>query len=183
MDAAAAIAGRRTLKLYTGAEVPRAAVERLVALAVLAPNHRLSQPWRFRAVDRSGVARLAAFVQGEPVCGAVEARKLPAVVERLSGCGAVVQVACQRLGGPEQQAEDRDACAAAVQNLLVAAHADGIASFWSTSPLFAHPATMRWFGGDPEREAHVGTLWLGVPAGPMPAAPPRRPLAEVLSWA
>lgn len=182
MDLELAIRSRRTVKAFTGAEVPRATVAELVALAVQAPCHRLTQPWRFAAVDREGVARLAAFVATPPACTAVEARKLPMIAERLARCGAVVQVTCVRSADPERQREDLAATAAAVEHLLLGATARGLGSFWSTSPLMAHPATLAWFGSDPAAEQHVATVWLGIPAE-SPVEPKRRPLAEVLRWA
>jgi nitroreductase len=182
MDAITAIRERRTIKTFTGAGIPRARIEELVELARCAPNHRLTQPWRFYAIDQTGVGRLVAHIQTPALGGVVEARKLPAIAERLALCGAVVQVTCVISGGEEQQREDRDATCAAVQNLLIAAQAAGLGSFWSTSPLFAHPEVLRWFGADSAAERHVGAIWLGVPTQ-QPPVPPRRPLAEVLRWA
>lgn len=182
MDLAVAIAARRTTKSYTGAPVPRETVAALVEAATWAPNHRLTQPWRFAAIDRAGVARLHAFVQTPPVCTAVFPKKLPAICERLAACGAVVQVTCILAGEEEQRREDRDATAAAVQNLLLAAHAAGLGAYWSTSPLMTHPEVLRWFGADPAAETHVATVWLGIPAE-NPPIPARKPLVEVLRWA
>ncbi|HAT09860.1 MAG TPA: hypothetical protein DCS97_04560 [Planctomycetes bacterium] len=182
MDACIAIRTRRTIKSFTGAEVSRSQVEELVSLACCAPNHRLTQPWRFAAIDRPGIARLIAFVQSDALVGVMDARKVSTMVERVAGCGAIVQVSSVIAGGDEQQREDRDATCAAVQNLLIAAQASGLGSFWSTNPVFAHPAVVRWFGGDPAAECHIGAIWLGVPTQ-QPAAPPRRPLNEVLRWA
>jgi nitroreductase len=174
-----AIRSRRTCKTFTGEPVPRPILDELVASAVLAPNHRLTQPWRFGVADRAAVAALVAFVQQPPVCAAVEARKLGAICERLARCGAVVQVTCQRSDDAERARDDRDATAAAVQNLLLAATARGLGSFWSTSPLMVHPEVQRWFGADPAGEAHVATIWLGWPAEPV-AVPARKP--PVVRW-
>lgn len=182
MELAAAIAGRRTIKAYTGQAVPRETVAALVEAACWAPNHRLTQPWRFSAIDRDGIARLVAFVQTPPVCTAVYPRKLPSICQRLAACGALVQVTCLLAGSEEQRRDDRDATAAAVQNLLLAAHAAGLGSFWSTSPLLSHREVLRWFGSDPAVEVHVATIWLGYSAE-NPVVPPRKPLAEVLRWA
>ncbi len=181
MDLASAIRGRRTSKVYTGAPVDRDLVVSLIEQACWAPNHRLTQPWRFAAADQAAVARLVAFVQGPPLAGVVEPRKLPAICERLAHCGALVQMTCVVSGDAERQREDRDACCAAMQNLLLSAHAAGLGAFWSTSPLLAHPEVMRWFAADPALETHIGTVWMGIPAE-QPAVPQRRPVAEVLRW-
>jgi nitroreductase len=181
MDVCDAIRGRRTVKAYSGAPVSRETVRDLIELACWAPNHRLSQPWRFAAIDAAGVVRLTTFVQSPPVSTVVEPRKLAAITERLAACGAVVQVTCVRTDDPGRQAEDRDATAVAVGNMLLAAHAQGLGSFWSTSPLMTHPEVLRWFGADPGLETHVATVWLGVPVEE-PTPPRRRPVSELLQW-
>lgn len=148
----------------------------------MAPNHRLTQPWRFAAIDSEGVARLVALVQTPPLSQAVDARKLAAICERMARCGAMVQVTCLRSADPERQREDLAATAAAVQNLLLAATGQGLGSFWSTSPLMADVGVLRWFGADPEQEVHVATVWLGHPVE-SPPTPKRRPVDDVLRWA
>lgn len=176
-----AIATRRTLKVFTGAAIPREVLSGLVEAACWAPNHRLTQPWRFAIADRAAVARLVERIRQPDVAALVEPRKLGPATERLGACGAVIQVTCVLAGGEEQRREDRDAVAAAVQNLLVAAQAQGLGSFWSTSPLMSHPEVLRWFGSDPDAVAHVATIWLGIPAE-TPPTPHRRPVAEVSHW-
>ena len=182
MDTLTAIHARRSVKAFTGAAVAREVVADLVEAACWAPNHRLTQPWRFAALDPEGITRLLELVQREPVSAVVEAHKVSKICERLAGCGAIVQVTCILAGSDEQRREDRDATAAAVQNLCLAAQAAGLGSFWSTSPLLTHPEVLRWFGADPAQEAHVATVWLGIPAE-QPVPPRRRPLADVLRWA
>lgn len=92
-----------------------------------------------------------------------------------------MQVTCLRSVDAAVHREDLAATAAAVQNLLLAACGQGLATYWSTNPLMTHADTRRWFGSDPEAEDHVATVWIGVPAE-APPAPRRRPLAEILRW-
>ncbi|MBN8526528.1 MAG: nitroreductase family protein [Planctomycetes bacterium] len=182
MDVLAAIAARRTVKAFTGAPIPRETLRALCEAAVQAPNHRLTQPWRFGVADRDSIPRLLEVLRRPAVAACVEARKLGPALERIAACGGLIQVACVLEGGEERRREDRDAAAAAVQNLLLAAVGHGLGSFWSTSPLMAHPEVLRWFGADPTSMAHIGTIWLGVPAE-SPPSPHRRHLDEVLHWA
>ncbi|MCS6969439.1 MAG: nitroreductase family protein [Planctomycetota bacterium] len=180
-DLVRAIAARRTIKDYSGEAVPRERLLALVEAATWAPNHRLTQPWRFYVAERARIAELVAAVQRPPIAAAVDDAKRPAICQRLAACGAVILVTCLRAADPVQQREDRDAVAAAVQNLLLAAHAAGLGAYWSTNPLLTHPETLRWFGADPAREDHVASVWLGVPTA-SPPPPRRRPLAEVVRW-
>lgn len=183
---ATAIRARRTVKDFTGAALPRADVERLLDLANQAPTHRLTQPWRFYALDQAGIVRLAAHLLAEPAIAAVPdpakgAAKLATLLKRLPTLGAMVLVTWVRDPAPAIDLEDHAAASAAVQNLLLAATAADIGSFWSTNPALSHPLTAAWCGADPARETTLAVVWLGRSAA-MPPAPPRKPLAERLRW-
>jgi nitroreductase len=178
---------RRTVKAFTGEAVPRAQLERWLELACWAPTHRLTQPWRFAVLDQPAIARLGGFLQGEPAIAAVPdpakgAAKLAKLRERLPTLGALVQVGWKRDADPAIDLEEHAAASAAVQNLLLAAHADGWAAFWSTNPALGHPATLRWCGLDPASEGFVASLWLGRATPPLPPAPPRALLATRVRW-
>lgn len=186
MDVRTAIRSRRTVKAFAGAPLDRARVEALVEAACWAPTHRCAQPWRFRLLDREGIARLAAFLRATPAIAAVPdpakgAAKLAKLLDRLDGVGAVVMAGWERAADPAIDLEDHAAAAAAVQNLLLAAQADALGSFWSTNPALSHPLTLAWCGLDPARHGFLGAIWLGV-ADEQPDAPPRRPLAAVAGW-
>ena len=183
---ATAIRTRRTVKDFTGEALPRAAVERLLDLANQAPTHRLTQPWRFYALDQAAIARLATYLQAEPAIAAVPdpakgAAKLAKLLERLPTLGAMVLVTWVRDPVPAIDLEEHAAASAAVQNLLLAATAAGIGSFWSTNPALSHPLTVRWCGADPAAETTLAAIWLGRTAK-TPAAPPRKPLTERMRW-
>ena len=182
MDTCRAITTRRTIKAYTGEAILRDVLVELVDLAMCAPNHRLTQTWRFSVAEHAAIAGLVALVGRSPIADAVLPRKLPVILDRLRLCGAVIQVTCEFAGDTDQRSEDRDATAAAVQNLLLAAHSKGISSYWSTSPLMTHSETIRWFGADPQRESHVATVWLGYPAED-PVMPKRHAALGLIRWA
>jgi nitroreductase len=182
MDTVTAIRNRRTIKLFTGASVARSEVERLVELACWAPTHRLTQPWRFYACDQAAIQALSARLTTDPELMAVlDPRKAAKAQELLAKVGALVLVTWVRQSDPDIDREDLCAAAAAAQNLLLAATAAGLGSFWSTNPALGHPACRRWCGSDPATEGFVGAIWLGVPAA-IPPVPPRLPLGERLSW-
>jgi len=114
-----AIRGRRTHKAYGPDPVSRETLDELFDLARWAPNHHLTNPWRFRVLGERSLAKL------KEVAGPENARKLdraPTLV-----CASVA------LGGEAMQDEE-DLCAAAcaVYIVLVAAHARGLAGYWRT---------------------------------------------------
>ena len=57
-DVEQAIRERRTHKQFAAEPLPRDEVEDLLDLARWAPNHKLTQPWRFRVVGPETLARL-----------------------------------------------------------------------------------------------------------------------------
>ncbi len=177
---------RRTTKAFDGAALPRAEIERLLDSARWAPTHRLTQPWRFYALDQPAIAALGRYLSGEPRIAAVPdaakgAAKLAKLLERLPGAGAMVLTTWKRDADPGIDLEEHAAASAAAQNLLLAATAAGIASYWSTTAALMHPLTLSWCGADPATEGALGMIWLGHAAS-APPAPPRVPLAERLRW-
>jgi len=182
-----AIATRRTHKKFSGDPVDRATVERLCDLARFAPMHRLSNPWRFYACDRDAVARLGQFLRASPQIAAWPnaekgPRKLAKLVDHyFPQLGALIEVTWVRSDDELIDREDHAAVSAAVQNLLLGAAAESLASFWSSSAALRHPDALRWFGADPEKEGFVASVWLGGRVDD-PAPPPREPLERVLTW-
>mgnify|MGYP002382269741 CR=1 FL=1 len=174
------------MKAFTGAPLPRPRVDALLDLARWAPTHRLHQPWRFTALDQAGIASLRDFLAANPAIGnwpdpAKGPAKLAKLIGRLPTLGALVQVTWKRHADPVVDLEDHAAAAAAVQNVLLGAEADGLAAYWSSSAALRHVETLRWFGIDPEAEGFLGCLWLGT-AAETPEPPPRRSLDEVRTW-
>lgn len=177
---------RRTVKAYTGEAVPRATLERWLGLACWAPTHRMTQPWRFAVLEQPAIARLGAFLRDEPAIAAVPdpakgAAKLAKLLDRLPTLGAMIQVAWMRDAQPAIDLEEHAAASAAVQNLLLAAHADGWAGFWSTTPALGHPRTLTWCGLDPATQGFLGSVWIGR-AAQVPPPPARVALAERVRW-
>jgi nitroreductase len=162
-----AIRGRRTHKSFDREPVPRETLEELFDLARFAPNHHLTQPWRFRVVGRGALAAL------KEAAGPVEAPKLdraPSLV-----------VASARLTGAQQQdEEDICATAAAIYAVLLAAHARGLASYWRTPAVLRTPAG-RAAVGVPDGERVLGLVHLGRPVTE-PAGRERAPVADFLTF-
>jgi nitroreductase len=157
MDVEQAIRTRRTHKIYEPEPVPRAELEELLELARWAPNHHLTNPWRFRVLGPRSLDRLKA---AEPD-GAKKLDRAPTLV----ACSVV------QTGDELQDEEDRYATACAVYAVMLAAHNRGIASYWRTPRVLRMPEGREALGiGDDE---HVlGLLHLGRPARDW--SPPQR---------
>jgi nitroreductase len=162
-----AIRGRRTHKSFAPEPVPRAVLEELFELARFAPNHHLTQPWRFRVLGPESLARL------QEAAGPTEAPKL----ER----APTLVVASARLTGAQQQDEE-DVCAtaAAVYAVLLGAHARGLASYWRT-PAVLRTREGREAVGVPDGERVLGLIHLGRPVT-QPAGKERQPVETFLGF-
>ena len=172
MDAIEAIRERRTALKFSDEPVARGEIENLIEAATWAPNHKHTEPWRFQvfsgAARQSLVDRLrAADPQG----------KDPTV--KLTRAPVCIVVAQPHADDPVQDLEDYAAASCAVQNLMLAAHAAGLATRWSTGALVDSPAAKQVLGLAPD-DRIVAFVNLGRPAGdaPHPPAERKQPIVE-----
>jgi len=166
VDVSQAIRSRRTHKQYGPEPVDETTLRELVDLARYAPNHHLTQPWRFRVLGPETRSRI------EELAGDKEARKLRRAPTLVLATAALS-------GDPLTDEEDLHATAAAVYAVLLGATARGLASYWRTPACFREPAVRDAVGlGDAERV--VGLLHLGPPVSEPPAKE-RLSLEEVLT--
>ena len=140
---------RRTHKAFGPDPVSPDVLRDLLDVARLAPNHHLTQPWRFRVLGPETIARL------KECAGPAEAAKL----ER----APTLVVASVALSGElVQDEEDVCAAAAAVMLVLLAATERGLASYWR-SPAILRTARGREAAGVPGGERVLGLLHFGPP--------------------
>jgi nitroreductase len=167
VDVDTAIRTRRSHKRFGREPVPRATVEELLDLARWAPNHHLTEPWRFRVLGPQALARLAA-------AGG------PGELEKLSRAPTLVVASAKLTGDEHQNREDVLATACAVYIVLLAARARGIASYWRT-PRVLQSREGRAAIGMGDDEEFVGLVHLGPPVDE-PAAKPRAPASTYVAF-
>src|SRR4249919_295324 len=138
MEVDEAIRTRRTHKAYGPEPVDRAVLTELLDLARWAPNHHLTNPWRFRVVGPQALERLKRAAGAE---GASKLDRAPTLVV----CSSTTS------GDPLQDEEDLHATACAAYIVLLAAHARGLAGYWRT-PSFLRTDEGRAAGGIPDGE-------------------------------
>jgi nitroreductase len=162
-----AIRTRRTHKQFQPDPVPREELEQLLDLARWAPNHKLTQPWRFRVVGPQTLERL------QEVGGPKEAPKL------LRAPTLVVVTA--KLSGDElTDEEDVLATGVAIYIVMLAAHARGFASYWRTPGVLRTDEGRAAAGISPD-ERFVGVIYLGRPCSEPPAKE-RLPLEQLVEY-
>ncbi len=152
MDVEKAIRTRRTHKAFGPRALEPALLEELFELASWAPNHHLTNPWRFHVLGASTRARLMALAESEKPGAALKLQRAP----------TLVAVAADQCGDPAQDREDLLATAVAAYLVLLGAHARGFAGYWRTVALLDDPRGREILGLTP-RESPVGLLYLGEP--------------------
>jgi nitroreductase len=167
VDAEGVIKARRTHKQYGSAPVDDETIRELVDLARFAPNHKLTQPWRFRALGREIRSRIG-MLAGEKE--AIKLRRAPTLVLAT----AVLS------GDPHVDEEDLHATACAVYAVLLGATNRGLASYWRTPSCFTEDS-IRTALGLAENERMVALIHLG-PAVSEPPPKERLALDDVLQF-
>ena len=188
MEISEAIFKRRSIGRLKPDPVPKELVESVLESAVHAPNHKITEPWRFHVFEGKGrgefararaeMARLMAEEEGE------DEELIPGRVsrERKKAFRSPVVIAVISLAGRDEveTLENYGACCAAVQNMQLAAHALGLGSIWRTGPVAYHPHMLNFFGLGAEGRI-AAYLYLGYPnMGERPRR--RRPADELTVW-
>ena len=170
-----AIRERRSIKRFAERAISREEIEALLAAATFAPNHRLTQPWRFYvlgpearhgyglALGERKARKFADAEGGRAVRDAVAAehRQLP----------GMIAVAVTETDNPEIREEDYAAAMMAVQNLALAAVEMGLGTHIKTGAVMSDPAA-RTAAGVREKERIIAIVNVGTPAE-TPVAKPR----------
>ncbi len=170
MDAEQAIRTRRTHKAFGSEPLSRQTLEQLFELASWAPNHRLTNPWRFRVLGQRTRERMMTAAETARPGSAVKLARAP----------TLVAVTAHMSGDPVQDREDLLASAVAAYLVLLGAHARGLAGYWRTVLLLDEPAGREILGLGSD-ETPVGLLYLGQPVQEQ-RVPERAPLAAVVRY-
>lgn len=173
------LARRRRTNLLVDPErpVPTELVERLIAMAACAPNHKRTFPWRFRLITgdaRQGLGEALAADLAE--ADEPEAKQLKARTKYLRA-PLMVAVASRAADSELLTTENRDAVSAAIQTLLLGATAAGLASYWSTGAAMTSERLTRFCRFD-ATDTMIGLIYLGWPVGEPPAID--RPAPEIM---
>src|SRR3954465_8643247 len=148
MDVETAIRTRRTHKAFKPKPIPTEILDELLDLARWAPNHNLTNPWRFRVLGPRALERL------KEAAG-------PEAATQLDRAPTLVVCSCALSGDPVRDEEDLHATACAAYIVLLAAPGRGLAGYWRT------PAVMRTAEGRAavalgDDERFVSLLHLGL---------------------
>ncbi len=180
MELSEVIYGRRTIKDFKLDPVPGEVLDRALTAGLWAQNHRLTEPWRFTILGPETHRKLAEEFAGAQaaLAGVANRDKVRADAMGKILAKPCVVIVSQKLGAPAQRQEDYGAISCAIQNIQLAAWAEGLGMQWSSGKIIELPQTYEVAGIVPAQEEIVGVLFFGYPAS-VPPAQPRQPLAEV----
>ena len=148
--------------------VPRPLIEKLLSAAVQAPNHYKVRPWRFIVIAGDGLNRLgnvmaASFSERHPELPPDALNKTRALPLRAP---LVIAVGVDKpLETKVLEIENVVAAAAACQNLLLAAHAEGLAVKWRTKEWAEDVRVKEFLGFAPDQHL-IAFLYIGYPDKP-----------------
>jgi nitroreductase len=165
--------------------VHRDIIERVLGNGTWAPNHGMTQPWRFHVFTGVARQRLADFMGAEytritPPEKFLQ-RKLENAMQRPLQSSVVIALGLARdPKGKISELEEQLAVACAVQNMHLTCTAYGLGGFWGTGGVVTGEG-MRRFLGLAEGDRCLGLFYMGYPAVEWPKGY-RKPLPDVTTW-
>ena len=189
---------RRSIRRFDGSAIPPETLQRVLGAATRAPSAHNRQPWRFVIITALEDKRSLANALGEELRedrladgddpGQIE-KDVAQSIERITDAPVVV-ITCLSMEAMDVYPDERRKTAEyimavqgvsmAAQNLLLAAHAEGLGACWLCAPLFTKDEVREELnlpeGWDPQ-----GLIILGYPADAGKERP-RRPIEEVSLW-
>ena len=160
-----AIHGRLTISKVKPDALPRDVIEKLLSAGAQAPNHHKVRPWRFVVLTGDGRKKLgdvmaASFLDRNPATppeGLDKTRALPLRAPVVIAVGADKPADTKII-----EMENISAASAAAQNILLAAHAQGLGAIWRTGE-WARDAKVKEFLGFAADQQIVGFIYVGYP--------------------
>lgn len=184
MDIFDAIESRRSIKTFTDRPVSDEAIQQLLSLAVRAPNHRMTEPWRFYVLGPKARAAYGAALGARKAKRVEDEDAAKAVIEKVESTHrdlpAMMAVSMTLDDNPEIREEDYAATYMAIQNLCLAACAMGLGTHVKSGAVMDDPRA-RAAVGVAENERIVATIHMGEPAE-TPSEKARHDAADYTTW-
>ncbi len=180
-----AIRSRRTVKKMDADLAPsRSDIESVIEAATWAPNHHLTEPWRFVVIEKEARRKLGEALAEAMAKGSKDVVPPERLAkEREKPLSAPVIIAL--IGSPKQgenisAQEEMVAAGAALQNMLLAAHSFGLATSVRTG-LHSYSEGIRRFFEMQGDERLIAMVYIGYVTG-MTAPGKRTPFRDKVVW-
>lgn len=187
MEFSEVVASRRSVREYRPDPVPRAVIERIVSAAALAPSSMNAQPWRFHVATgraREAVCRLVAqatvhLSEYVDLLGPERIEEARRWYSSLGDAPVVIGVSMPEPGGEAEAVNTLLSIGAAIENLMLAATAEGLGTCCVTFAWWVRDDIARLFEL-PEDRRIVSLVVVGHPAPLTTPRPARRD--DIIDW-
>jgi len=154
--------GRRTINLFLQIPVPDALLKEAIEVATWAPNHHVTEPWRFYLLGKKAVGSCLELVRD--ICTEKKGAKAGEFkAKSWSEKPGWLVVASRKSDDELTQKEDYAACCAATQNLMLYLWKAGVGSKWTTGDITRDSRFFDIVGINADEEYVVGLIWYGYP--------------------
>jgi len=168
-------------KNYIDKPIHKEIILELLKCAVQAPTHKLTQPWKFTVFTGEGLIKLADELKKQYKKSVSKddysKKKAESIQQKVLQSGAVIAI-CLHESGKIPKWEELAAVASAVQNLTLAASAQDIGSYWSSSKLIHE---LDSFLNLSKNESCIGLFYMGYHKE-KPSLGKRSPIKEKITW-
>jgi coenzyme F420-0:L-glutamate ligase/coenzyme F420-1:gamma-L-glutamate ligase len=175
MNLVEAVVARRSVRAFQPRAVPRAEVERAIALAVQSPAPHHSSPWRFALLEDEGEKRrfsgdMGSAWRDDLTRDGLSEDRIAKILERshhLLTSAPLLTVCCADMRKSHHYGDERElaewslfahAVGAALQTYMLALAERGIASCWISAPVFCREVVRDSLGLDEHIEPHALVL-------------------------
>lgn len=153
---------RRTINIFLQTRVPQKLLREAIEVATWAPNHRVTEPWKFYLLGAESIARCVDLVR-DIVTHKKDAQTGEFKARNWAEKPGWLVVTCLRSDDVLQQQEDYAACSAAAQNLMLYLWKAGVGSKWTTGDITRDARFLDIIGINGDKEFVVGLFWYGYP--------------------
>lgn len=183
----AIIRDRRTIypEDFSERKLHQEIIENLLNNAIWAPNHGMTQPWRFKVFTNKGIKRLADFQANtyKEKCTpeTFDAEKFEKLATRPLLAQAIIAICMERQKSEKiPEMEEIEAVACSVQNIYLTCAAYGLGAYWGSGGV-TYTDEMKHFLGLGVKDRCLGFLYLGYPKSEWPKSH-RKPIEYVSEW-
>lgn len=171
---------------YSGEDIPRFVIDKMLENANWAPTHRFTEPWRFTVFTGEGIKKLARFQaelykQTSQVQGDFDSKKYDKLLNKPLLCSYIIAIGMKRdASGAVPEIEEIASVAMAVQNMYLTATAYGVGCYWGSGGVTYMEKAKPFFNLEPADKL-LGFVYAGIPKPGWPKST-RKPYHHKVTW-
>lgn len=178
---------RRTFRKFKPDPIPKEVIERIIEMGMWAPSAMNTQPWEFyvftgkardEIVSIMSKAKEGITPRLKELFNEKQQKITYGFFNNVGEAPVVVLVLCKRLHVTQYMEGAIQSCSAAIQNLLLAAHIEGLGACWMTGPLWVEDEILAYMGRQDDGHL-VAAIPIGFPDH-LARVPPRK--HETIHW-